>query len=200
VALVILGLACGAAGRVFVAAVDFLRHRLAAVVPYSWLRPAVGGLATLVLAALVGRDSLGLSLPLIADALAGTESSWTRPLLKLVFTVIAVGSGFVGGEVTPLFVVGSTIGAAIADLTLTDAATTQSLVILVGCGLVTVFASAAGVWLVGVVMAVELFGWPIALPAALAGGVARVVGGAGRLYVTVNETGDRHVVAPVSNP
>ena len=195
--LALLGVVCGVCARVFVAATAMVRRRVTTLTDRSWLRPVIGGLATLALVALVGRDHLGLSLPLIGDAFAGTGSSWTTPLLKMVFTAVALGTGFVGGEVTPLFVVGATTGAALAGVgTGVDAAT---VVLLVACGFVTVFAAAASATVAGIVMAVELFGWHGAVPAVIVGVVARIVAGRPGLYVRRGEIASRPVAAQSPN-
>jgi H+/Cl- antiporter ClcA len=136
----------------------------------------IGGAATLGLALLVGRDSLGLSLPLIDDALGGVDLGWWVPWLKLLFTVVALGSGFLGGEVTPLFVVGATLGAVAAGpLGIPQAA-------LASIGFVSVFGAAARVHLTAAVMAAELFGWQALLPALFVTWVARAVAGRRGLY------------------
>ena len=45
---------------------------------------------------------LGLSLPLLEDAFAGNAQPFDF-VGKLFFTVLSLGAGFQGGEVTPLF-------------------------------------------------------------------------------------------------
>jgi H+/Cl- antiporter ClcA len=81
-------------------------------------------------------------------------------LLKLVFTAVTAGSGFIGGEVTPLFVMGATFGSAIA------ATLGLPIVAASAFGFVAVFGAAAHVPLACAVMALELFGVS-ALPHAL---------------------------------
>ena len=65
---------------------------------------------------LVGREYLGPSLPLIDETLAGIDPGPSAFAWKLVFTAIAIGCGFPGGEVTPLFVIGTTLGGTLAGL------------------------------------------------------------------------------------
>jgi H+/Cl- antiporter ClcA len=116
------------------------------------LRPALGGLATVGLAALLGRDYLGLSLPLIDDTLAGHDPGLWAFALKLLFTAIALGSGIPGGEVTPLFVIGATLGGALAGPLGVDVQ------VLGAVGFVAVFAGAANTPLACTIMGVEIFG------------------------------------------
>jgi H+/Cl- antiporter ClcA len=174
--LLLAGLLFGVAARVFHSSLRRLRRRFARHVTRPELRPMIGGAATLGLALLVGRDSLGLSLPLIDDALGGVDLGWWVPWLKLLFTVVALGSGFLGGEVTPLFVVGATLGAVAAGpLGIPQAA-------LASIGFVSVFGAAARVHLTAAVMAAELFGWQALLPALFVTWVARAVAGRRGLY------------------
>jgi H+/Cl- antiporter ClcA len=82
------------------------------------------------------------------------EFSW---LNKLLLTCISLGSGFKGGEVTPLFFTGATLGNAIAShLNL-------PVPLFAGLGFVCVFAGAAHAPLTGIAIAMELFG-PMAVP------------------------------------
>ncbi len=157
--LAVAGLAFGTTARWFARAVPFAKRSMASLVPWTPLRPVVGGVVTLGLMALVGRDYLGLSLPLLDTALAGWSRDWYDPILKFVFTLVALGTGFVGGEVTPLFVIGACLGSVVADpLGLSQPA-------MSALGLVAVFGAAAHVPLACTVMAAELFGAHAIVPA-----------------------------------
>ncbi|MEY2581266.1 MAG: hypothetical protein QOE09_1115 [Ilumatobacteraceae bacterium] len=182
--LLIAGIAFGLVGRLYMWSGDHLSHLIATHIGWPPLRPFVGGLATVALAALVGRDYLGLSLPLLGKAVVGVHIQWWVPLLKLIFTVIALGSGFVGGEVIPLFVIGATLGSTLAG------PLHMSPVLLAACGLATLFTTAAQVSLTGVLIATELFGWSATLPAAIVALAAwSAIGGQG-LYVNRHESAD----------
>lgn len=135
-----------------------IRRFLTTVIAWPPLRPMVGGLIVVgLVAAIGGREYLGLSLPLIDTALTGGELVWYAFLLKLVFTAITLGSGFQGGEVTPLFVIGATLGASLAG------PLGLPVELLAAVGFVAVFAAATNTPLACTIMAVELFG-PGALP------------------------------------
>ena len=122
----------------------------------SWppARPMIGGLVVIALTAIVGnRDYLGLSLPLIAKATAGGAGVVAGAFaLKLLFTAVTLGSGFVGGEVTPLFVIGATLGASLGRLL------DVPVPLMAAIGFVAVFAGAANTPLACTIMGVELFG------------------------------------------
>jgi H+/Cl- antiporter ClcA len=149
------GLAFGLAGRVFVAATHGLKAWCARRLPWEPLRLMTGGIAVIALMIVVGnRDYLGLSLPLMVQAVAGGAGVVAGAFaLKLLFTVVTLGTGFPGGEVTPLFVIGATLGVSMARLL------DVPVPVMAAVGLVAVFAGAANTPLACAVMGVELFGW-----------------------------------------
>ena len=176
--LLLAGVVFGLVARLFVWALHIVRARVAHRVKWPPARPVIGGVATLGLMVLFGRDYLGLSTALLDPAFAGDHVDWWVPLLKLLFTVVALGTGFVGGEVLPLFVMGGTLGAAIAPGLHAPAP------LLATTGSAAAFSAAAGVMLTGVVLTVEQFGWNTLLPALIVGATARLAAGRPGLYVT----------------
>jgi H+/Cl- antiporter ClcA len=99
-----------------------------------------------------GHDYLGLSVPLATRALSGEHLTFAVFALKLLFTAVTLGCAFPGGEVTPLFVIGATLGSALAAPLGMDAR------MLAAIGFVAVFAGAANTPLACTVMGAELFG------------------------------------------
>jgi H+/Cl- antiporter ClcA len=146
------GVAFGLTASAFTA----LSHAISSVTKHriGWppARLVLGGVATVGLMALVGRDYLGLSLPLIHDALGGHDPGFDAFALKLLFTAVALGCAIPGGEVTPLFVMGATLGAALADPLHLPVA------LLAAVGFVAVFGAAANTPLACTIMGAELFG------------------------------------------
>ena len=154
------GVAFGLTGLLFAEA----QHRLGALfkrlIPYAPLRPVVGGLMVIALVYALGtRAYLGLGVfsnnpadPTIAGFFeAGRIDHWSW-LLKIVFTVVTLGSGFKGGEVTPLFFIGAALGNA---LSWALGAPTD---LFAALGFVAVFAGAANTPLACTIMGLELFG------------------------------------------
>ena len=83
-------------------------------IAYAPLRPFIGGVVVAAAVYLLHADRyIGLGIPVIVDAFQHPLAPWDF-LGKLVFTVTSLGSGFKGGEVTPLFYVGATLGNALA--------------------------------------------------------------------------------------
>lgn len=119
---------------------------------YSPLRPVVGGVVLAVVVFLIGTTKyIGLGIPIIEDAFQNELPIYDF-LVKTLFTAFTLGAGFKGGEVTPLFFVGATLGNALAYFI------PLPLALLVGMGFVAVFAGATNTPIACTVMGVELFG------------------------------------------
>jgi H+/Cl- antiporter ClcA len=120
-------------------------------------------------------DFTGLGLPVIEAALVEPAP----PLYfiqKIVMTGMCVWAGFRGGEVTPLFFVGATLGSAAAVLL------SLPLSVCAALGFVAVFAGAGAVPLACAVMACELFGPSIGGYALVTCAVSWLVAGRKGLY------------------
>ncbi len=150
----IAGLAFGLASIVFTELTHGIKRAFGSLVIWPPARPMIAGFAVIGLIAVVGsRDYLGLSLPLIAKATAGGTGVVAGAFaLKLLFTAVTLGAGFPGGEVTPLFVIGATLGVTMGRLL------DVPVPLMAAVGLVAVFAGAANTPLACTVMGVELFG------------------------------------------
>lgn len=172
------GLVFGLAGAVFAELTHAIKAQMGKRVGWAPARPVIGGVAIIGLAALFGHDYLGLSLPLIDRALAGDQLSFAVFALKIVFTAVTLGCAFPGGEVTPLFVIGATLGAALATpLGLPVGA-------LASIGFVAVFAGAANTPLACTIMGVELFGSTATVPLAVGCVVAYIFSSHRGIYPT----------------
>lgn len=158
------GVIFGVTSLVFIELTHGIKAVFARAVTWGPARPMIGGVMVIVLTLLVGtRDYLGLSLPLISDSLAvgGTVATGAFAL-KLLFTVVTLGTGFLGGEVTPLFVIGTTLGATLGHVLGVPGP------LLAAIGFVAVFAGATNTPLTCTVMGVELFGAGPIVPLAIA--------------------------------
>lgn len=172
------GLAFGLAGAAFVELTHAIKRLVAARLTWPPLRPVVGGVGVIALATLFGDDYLGLSLPLIDRALSGEPLGFAVFALKLVFTAVTLGCAFPGGEVTPLFVIGATLGAALAG------PLGLPVPVLAAIGFVAVFAGAANTPLACTIMGVELFGGGAVVPLAIGCVVAYVFSSHRGIYPT----------------
>lgn len=156
------GIAFGLAGRLFADCTHALGGWVKRKVAYAPLRPLLGGIAIALAAAALPIDAyLGLGIPTIQAAFVQPLAPWDFAG-KLILTVVSLGSGFKGGEVTPLFYIGATLGNALAPLLHLPPG------LLAGLGFVAVFAGAANTPLASTLMAIELFGGEIGVYAAIA--------------------------------
>lgn len=162
--------------RLFVWLTEAMKAVAAKRIPSLPLRLATGGVALIALWRWWGSDFLGLGVPTIVRAFSDTTIAPYAFLQKLVMTALTIGVGFLGGEVTPLFFVGATLG--------NMAAQTLQLPLALGAavGLVAVFGSAAGAPLALLAMAVELFGAAVLPHAAVVLLAAYLLSGRHTLY------------------
>lgn len=98
----------------------------------------------------------GLGTNLINASLAGEPIYAWDWALKLALTVLTLSAGFQGGEVTPLFSIGASLGAALAGLLGLPAAFCAAL------GYAAVFGSATNTLLAPALIGAEAFGWAAA--------------------------------------
>lgn len=78
---------------------------------------------------------IGLGVPVIVSSFSETQM-WYDFLIKLILTTFTIGVGFKGGEVTPLFFVGATLGSVLSTVI------PLPLSFMAGIGFVAVFADA----------------------------------------------------------
>ena len=147
------GVAIAATSTTFVELTHRLKHWLEARIPRLPLRMMVGGIAVVAMWKLIGSsDYLGLGVPTIVRAFVDPNLPPYAFAAKLVFTSVTLAAGFLGGEVTPLFFIGATLGAVLGRLM------GIPVELAAGVGLAGVFAAAANTPLSLSIMAVELLG------------------------------------------
>lgn len=151
-ATILAGIVFGFAGRLFAKLTHGIGQVFANTFRRAPVRPFVGGmLVALVVWATGSTRYLGLGIPTILDAFSGPLPWWDSGA-KMLLTSLSIGSGFKGGEVTPLFFMGATLGNALSSIL------PLPLPLLAGMGFVAVFAGAANTPLASTLMAVEMFG------------------------------------------
>ncbi|MBW9461313.1 voltage-gated chloride channel family protein [Kluyvera sp. EC_51] len=187
---IVAGCCFGLASRVFADATHLIGGMMKKRIAYAPLRPFIGGAVVAAAVYLLHADRyIGLGIPVIVDAFQHPLAPWDF-LGKLIFTVTSLGSGFKGGEVTPLFYVGATLGNALAPLLHLPFA------FLAGLGFVAVFAGAANTPIASTLMAIELFGADIGVYAAMACVVAYLVSGYTGIYRSQRVACLKHSVVP----
>ncbi|GLB48286.1 voltage-gated chloride channel family protein [Neptunitalea lumnitzerae] len=148
---IIAGLIFGLGGLAFSKATHFFTIVFKKL-NYPPLRPFIGGAVVALAVYLIGTTKyIGLGVPTIVDAF-NMELPWYDFAAKLLFTAFTLGAGFKGGEVTPLFYIGATLGNALIWFVPLPTE------LLAGMGFVAVFAAATNTPIACTIMAIELFG------------------------------------------
>jgi H+/Cl- antiporter ClcA len=175
-AVIVAGIVFGLVGLLFATATHRMGAWMKRLIGYPPLRPFVGGACIAGSVYLLQTQAyIGLGIPTLVAAF-DHPLPWWDSAAKFGYTVASLGSGFKGGEVTPLFFIGATLGNSLAPLLHLPFA------MLAGLGFVAVFAGAANTPLATTVMAIELFGPPIAPFAAVACVVSFLFSGHAGIY------------------
>ena len=157
VKLLIAGICFGLVGCMFSRSIVVLKKFYARWINNPVLRNFIGGAIVIIVALLLQTQRyLGLSLPLLEDAFKGTSHSFDF-IGKLFFTVLSLGAGYQGGEVTPLFEIGATLGNTLAPFL------HLSIPFVAGLGFIGVFSGATNTPIACSIMGIELFGGQAAL-------------------------------------
>ncbi|MEO6917092.1 MAG: chloride channel protein [Chitinophagaceae bacterium] len=154
------GIAFGLAAFLFIQADHGVRKLSARFITVEWLRPVGGALIIILLCITLGtRDYTGLGVSPSAEGGASIVSAFSPTgvgyfswFWKIVFTAITLGTGFKGGEVTPLFFIGATLGNTLASVG------GMPIDLFAGLGFIAVFAGASKTPLACTMMGIELFG------------------------------------------
>ena len=122
------------------------------IISYPPLRPVVGGIIIAICVYLMGTTKyIGLGIPTIVESFDAQLPQYDF-LIKLLITAFTLSAGFKGGEVTPLFFIGATLG------NLLFIFIPLPLALLAGMGFVAVFSGATNTPIACAIMGIELFG------------------------------------------
>ncbi|RZA01218.1 MAG: voltage-gated chloride channel protein [Sphingobacteriaceae bacterium] len=152
--------AFGLIGYVFAVGVHQTKSIFLKIIKIEWLIPVLGGLTIIGFTYLSGKPDY-LSLGVDAEYLgavtipsaftSGGADIWSW-LWKTIYTIITLSTGFKGGEVTPLFYIGATLGNSLAVLL------NSPVSLFAALGFIAVFAGATNTPLACTIMGTELFG------------------------------------------
>jgi H+/Cl- antiporter ClcA len=150
--IILVGVLFGFASMLFSRTTHFWGRLFSKTIKYPPLRPFVGGIILAIAIYFIGTTKyIGLGIPTIVDSFSNPNASYDF-LLKILFTGFTLGAGFKGGEVTPLFFVGATLGSALSLIV------PLPIALLAGMGFVAVFSGATHTPIACTVMGMELFG------------------------------------------
>jgi H+/Cl- antiporter ClcA len=183
--LTVIAAACfGIVSQFFSESIHLLQQGWKKTIAYAPLRPVAAGMVIIAMTYLLGtRDYLGLGVhspdPQAVTILSAFTAHGATPWSwwwKILFTVVTLSAGFKGGEVTPLFFIGATLGNALATLT------GAPVDLFAGLGFIAVFAGASNTPLACTIMGIELFGSHYAVYFAVACFVAYYFSGHTGIY------------------
>lgn len=119
---------------------------------YKPLRTFIGGIIIVIVILLLGSTKfIGLGIPEIKNAFTTTSGHYDF-IIKLLLTSFTISVGFKGGEVTPLFFIGATLGSSLVLFIPLPFA------LLAAMGFVAVFAGATHCVIASIILGIELFG------------------------------------------
>lgn len=152
--------AFGLAGLLFASAVHQLKAIFLQVIKVKWLIPVIGGSLVILLTYINGKPdylSLGVdaeypgAITISSAFMTDGAATWSW-LWKTLYTTVTLSTGFKGGEVTPLFYIGATLGNTLSTFLHAPVSLFAAL------GFVAVFAGATKTPLACTLMGMELFG------------------------------------------
>lgn len=156
---ILAGILFGLAGYAFAILSHGIKSKARQLFSVKWLIPVTGAILVLGISYLLGTtDYLGLGVTApgngtsIVRAFEPGEISPFSWWWKLLLTAVTLGMGFKGGEVTPLFFIGATLGHTIASFT------GAPVDLFAALGFIAVFAGATNTPLACTLMGIELFG------------------------------------------
>lgn len=183
---IVASIAFGLASMLFAESTHAIKRGFNKIVPQKWLIPALGALIIIGLTFLNGKPdylSLGIdaehagAVTIPSAFHAGGADTWSW-LWKTIYTTVTLGTGFKGGEVTPLFYIGATLGNTLSVLM------NAPVSLFAALGFIAVFAGATNTPLACTFMGIELFGGEYALFFAVACFTAYFFSGDSGIYTS----------------
>ena len=158
--LIVLGILFGLVGRLFSGTLQWMKKRILAVLLFLFHGGRYSGLGTNLISAAFENGTI-------------YGYDW---ILKLGFTVLTLAIGFQGGEVTPLFSIGASLGILAGNLL------GISPVVCAALGYAAVFGSATNTLLAPVMIGLEVFGTENAIPLVVVCILAYLMNGGSSIY------------------
>lgn len=170
VKVIVASAAFGLASYLFAGMVHEIKTICLKIFKLKWMIPVFGGLLIIGLYFVNGKPdylSLGVdaeypkAVTITSAFQSGGADTWSW-LWKTIYTTVTLGTGFKGGEVTPLFYIGSTLGNTLSGVL------NAPVSLFAALGFIAVFAGATNTPLACTFMGIELFGGEHALLFAVA--------------------------------
>lgn len=173
---ILAGIAFGICAATFSKIIHWAGSVFKSTIKYPPFRPVIGGTIVVIAVFAMGTTRyIGLGIPTILGSFE-TQLPLYDFALKMIFTIITLSAGFKGGEVTPLFFIGATLGSALSLFI------PLPFGLLAGMGFVAVFAGATNTPLACTLMGIELFGTECGIYVAIACIVSYLLSGNNSIY------------------
>ncbi|NML70907.1 voltage-gated chloride channel family protein [Chryseobacterium sp. RP-3-3] len=173
---ILAGIAFGICAAGFSRFIHWVSSVFKSKIQYPPFRPVLGGIiVALAVFALGTTRYIGLGIPVIVESFEKQLPLYDFAL-KMIFTIVTLSAGFKGGEVTPLFFIGATLGSALSFFI------PLPFGLLAGMGFVAVFAGATNTPLACMLMGIELFGAESGVYIAIACVVSYLISGHNSIY------------------
>jgi H+/Cl- antiporter ClcA len=145
-------------------------------IKFAPLRPFIGGIIiALFIVVFNSTKYIGLGIPTIQDAFINNTGQFDFAI-KLILTSFTLSAGFKGGEVTPLFFIGATLGNILIWFI------PLPMALLAGMGFVAVFSGATNCVYTSIALGLELFGMQAGVYIGLASIAAYFTSGPNGIY------------------
>ncbi|QXU49444.1 voltage-gated chloride channel family protein [Chryseobacterium sp. D764] len=180
---ILAGIIFGICAAAFSKIIHWMGSVFKSKITYPPFRPVAGGvIIALAVFAMGTTRYIGLGIPVIVESFEKQLPLYDFAL-KMIFTIVTLSAGFKGGEVTPLFFIGATLGSALSVFI------PLPFGLLAGMGFVAVFAGATNTPLACMLMGIELFGAECGVYIAIACVVSYLLSGHNSIY-TQQKIGD----------
>jgi H+/Cl- antiporter ClcA len=155
-------------------------------IKFAPLRPFIGGIIiALFIVVFNSTKFIGLGIPSIQDAFINNAGQFDFAI-KLILTSFTLSAGFKGGEVTPLFFIGATLGNILIWFI------PLPMALLAGMGFVAVFSGATNCVFASIALGLELFGMQAGIYVGLASVAAYFTSGPNGIYSAKYKTGAKY--------
>jgi len=185
---ILAGIIFGLTSWLFSRSMHFWSNLFKSSIKYAPFRPMIGGIFIALAVYMIGNTNyIGLGIPVIVSAFNENLNSYDF-LLKILFTTFTIGAGFKGGEVTPLFFIGATLGNALVWFVPLPVA------LLAGMGFAAVFSGATNTPIACTLMGIELFGMESAIFIGIACTISYFFSGHTGIYTSQIQKGPKHAI------
>ncbi len=154
--MVLLAIICAGVSVVFCMMLHNAGKYFKIYIKNQYLRIIAGSALIILITIILGTDDyMGAGMNVIGRAIDG-EASYTAFLFKMIFTALAIGCGFKGGEIVPTFFVGATLGCVAGQLIGLSASCAAAV------GMIGMFCCVTNCPVASMLISFELFGYEAA--------------------------------------